>query len=166
LKYLIRSSTDVICHCKCPEADALVAHPIGAQAGCPWCGCGWLWSCTVCRKSFTFAKVVDLPMPYADFVHDDALRWGMSADEVNGKRGGRLVAQGAEILKRFTAPLLVDREYVLLDQCAVLAYEPVIGLVGKVRVHDFPLPPQTVARKAGNEELELLLDSRYWAGEL
>jgi hypothetical protein len=27
---------------------------------CPWCGCGWLFTCSRCRKAFTFAEGFEL----------------------------------------------------------------------------------------------------------
>jgi hypothetical protein len=52
--YLCKDNDDLISHCTCREA--LVAPP--GQADCPWCGCGWLFSCLSCRKAFTFARAV------------------------------------------------------------------------------------------------------------
>jgi len=55
LHYLRKACDAGVCHCRCTPEDALVQLPPG-QLDCPWCGCGWLWSCAKCHKAFTFAE--------------------------------------------------------------------------------------------------------------
>lgn len=52
--FLAKANNEGICHCKCEQA--LISWP--GQMDCPWCGCGWLFTCMKCRNAFTFAKVV------------------------------------------------------------------------------------------------------------
>src|SRR5262249_18861030 len=52
--YLRKANNDLVSHCACAQADALVTAP--SQMDCPWCGCGWLFICSRCRKAFTFAE--------------------------------------------------------------------------------------------------------------
>ena len=54
--YLRKSSDEVINHCHC--GDGRISYP--GQMDCPWCGCGWLFSCLTCRKAFTFAEGFEL----------------------------------------------------------------------------------------------------------
>ena len=68
VKYIAKANNDVLSHCQC--ADTLAAGP--AQLDCPWCGCGWLFSCIKCRKAFTFGRVVSAPVDSAD----SPLGWG------------------------------------------------------------------------------------------
>src|SRR5262249_61690671 len=56
--YLRKANNDLVSHCACAQADALVTAP--SQMDCPWCGCGWLFICSRCRKAFTFAEVVEV----------------------------------------------------------------------------------------------------------
>ena len=44
--YLKKASNELISHCGCEESR--ISYP--AQMDCPWCGCGWLFSCITCRK--------------------------------------------------------------------------------------------------------------------
>jgi hypothetical protein len=41
-----------VCWCDCPAGTEVEASP----RSCPWCGCGWLWFCTTCRKAVTVAQ--------------------------------------------------------------------------------------------------------------
>lgn len=56
--YLAKADNTGICHCECEEA--IISWP--GQMDCPWCGCGWLFTCMKCRKAFTFAQPVRLDM--------------------------------------------------------------------------------------------------------
>lgn len=54
--YLRKANDDVVSHCQC--GDGRIGYP--PQMDCPWCGCGWLFSCTNCQKVFMFAIGVEL----------------------------------------------------------------------------------------------------------
>jgi hypothetical protein len=56
--YLQKANDDFVSHCRCHRGDALISSP--AQMDCPWCGCGWLFTCGVCRKAFAFAEGVEI----------------------------------------------------------------------------------------------------------
>ena len=42
-----------LCFCVCPVEETLAYT---GQKDCPWCGCGWLWSCYRCGKAFSVAQ--------------------------------------------------------------------------------------------------------------
>ena len=54
-KVLVKASNEILSHCSCDLAFAT-----NGQLDCPWCGCGWLFTCCHCRKAFTFAKVISV----------------------------------------------------------------------------------------------------------
>ena len=56
--YLRKANNDLVSHCRCAKEDALISSP--CQMDCPWCGCGWLFTCSRCRKAFTFAEGVEV----------------------------------------------------------------------------------------------------------
>src|SRR5262249_6838134 len=56
--YLRKASDELVSHCRCAESEALITSP--GQMDCPWCGCGWLFICSRCRKAFTFAEGVEV----------------------------------------------------------------------------------------------------------
>ncbi len=56
--YLVKADDRLHSTCRC--AQGLAGFPI--QADCPWCGCGWLFTCTRCGKPFTFARAEWIPV--------------------------------------------------------------------------------------------------------
>jgi hypothetical protein len=74
-KYLEKANNDTLSFCQCESALASVP----GQLDCPWCGCGYLISCTYCRKSFTYARVVEIDMTYAEILTADRKRGGYDA---------------------------------------------------------------------------------------
>lgn len=62
-KILVKANDELISHCRCDTAFAT-----NGQLDCPWCGCGWLFTCAQCRRAFTFAKVIEV-----DVAPDDAM---------------------------------------------------------------------------------------------
>lgn len=52
-KFFFKANNDVLSHCSCENVPAMST----GQLDCPWCGCGWMISCSKCTKSFVFAEV-------------------------------------------------------------------------------------------------------------
>jgi hypothetical protein len=69
--YLTKADDRLVSHCAC--ADVLVAYP--SQAACPWCGCGWLFSCMSCGKSFSFARGVEVDATWEGLADRDLTRY-------------------------------------------------------------------------------------------
>jgi hypothetical protein len=67
--FLTKASDMVISHCRCPSENALIMFP--AQMDCPWCGCGWLFTCRTCRKAFTFATAVEVEASLEELARQD-----------------------------------------------------------------------------------------------
>lgn len=62
--YLQKASNDLVSHCQCENSQAQITAP--SQMDCPWCGCGWLFICSRCRKAFTFAEGVEVGESWSD----------------------------------------------------------------------------------------------------
>ena len=77
IKLLAKANDDVLSHCRC--VGSLASMP--SQLDCPWCGCGWLISCTQCRRAFTFARVVEADTDYRAFVSEDRARGEYNDDD-------------------------------------------------------------------------------------
>ena len=79
--YLAKANDNLVSHCRC--AEALITFP--PQMDCPWCGCGWLFTCIVCRKAFTFAKGVVVSEPWEETAKRDLRNRGKepTVDEVS-----------------------------------------------------------------------------------
>ncbi len=67
VRALMKSSNDLLSFCDCDRAFA--TH---GQMDCPWCGCGWLFTCAKCRRAFTFAELRDVPESYEDIARIEA----------------------------------------------------------------------------------------------
>lgn len=65
--WLVRDSQDLINWCTC-EIGIAGSLP---QLDCPWCGCGWLFSCIQCRKAFTFARAAFVDMSLDELASQD-----------------------------------------------------------------------------------------------
>jgi hypothetical protein len=66
-KALIKANDDLVSWCKC----AWPAYASSGQLDCPWCGCGWLFTCASCRRAFTFAKVVYAEVPLRQIMQQE-----------------------------------------------------------------------------------------------
>jgi hypothetical protein len=128
--YLIKANNDLISHCKCEHAIAVTP----AQLDCPWCGCGWLFVCSVCRKGFTFAKAVqaeEMPTGFAD------------------------------IEPQFNS-LEIGKTYVYLDGTFISTEADGVHFKGIHSSHDLSVVPQVEALKDPSIIKDLLRNSSYW----
>src|SRR5687768_15525058 len=71
--YLKKATAELVSNCKCD--DGRITYP--PQQGCPWCGCGWLFTCISCRKAFTFATPVELETTWEELAIADWKGWGL-----------------------------------------------------------------------------------------
>jgi hypothetical protein len=152
--YLAKANDDVISHCQCRPEDALITWP--PQMDCPWCGCGWLFTCIHCRKAFTFAKPVSVNLTLAQLGRLD-LR-NRSGEEPADDDVERWV-RGMDILLRHIIP---RETYVCLDGYFLPANSEAVTFEGWAARHDLPRLPQSEA-VTNPRVLELTLANRgYW----
>lgn len=141
--YLVKASNDVLSFCHCE--DAPVSFP--AQMSCPWCGCGWMFSCIECRKCFIFARAVERRESLDELVERDVLRY-LGARKVPRAIVEGMVAEHLEYFCRALDGVEVGHEYVILD-----GHLFDTGRKGPVRFegwyarHDLDVLPQVRARE-------------------
>jgi hypothetical protein len=76
---------------------------------CPWCGCGWLFTCINCRQAFTFAKAVVVDEPWEEIGRRHVQnRWGKPPEENE-------VPRWVDAMKELLAGIEPRKEYVYLD---------------------------------------------------
>src|SRR5438045_9747402 len=75
--YLRKANSDLIDHCKC--GGGYISSP--GQMDCPWCGCGWLFTCVDCRKAFTFAEAVEVDFTLEEMARRNRKHWGRAGTE-------------------------------------------------------------------------------------
>jgi hypothetical protein len=73
-KFFFKANDDVLSHCRCEGAPAMSE----GQLDCPWCGCGWMISCSQCGKSFIFAEVRETDIPLIELGRREVARRGIT----------------------------------------------------------------------------------------
>jgi hypothetical protein len=152
ITYLKKASDDLISFCSC--GDGRMAFP--AQMDCPWCGCGWLFSCITCRKAFTFAKGVEIEGTWEEIARDDIRnKWKEEPSEED-------VASWIEAMKEILADVQVGERYVILDGSVIQADADNVKFDGWAAHHEFPTMPQV--RALANKAIldEELGNREYW----
>jgi hypothetical protein len=151
IKLLAKAGNEVLSHCRCVAPMASVP----GQLDCPWCGCGWLISCTECRKAFTFARVVEVDTDYETFVRQDRGRgeFEHSDDEIRRQ---------AEMLEWMLEPFSPGQKIVYLDGAYFALDEAVEDFEGVYASHNFSELPHALALKNSAHLNALLGDKDYW----
>lgn len=166
MKWLV-AIQEGICWCKC---DRGVSTPIGdGQFDCPWCGCGWLFSCVQCRKAFTYARVVEVDTePTALATLNVERFFHVSADKFDaGHR--KAVEQQASAIAKASSTLILGTECVVLDgklfklKHGDAAFSTIsltfTGMYARHRLTDLP---QQTFRKDQKGLIDFLGDRDYW----
>lgn len=138
-----------ICWCKCPLEEA-IAKPTGAL-DCPWCGCGWLFTCSTCRKAFMIGEAVEVSGTLEDMVRKEYQSWGIEEPtdaELAGPQGH---------LQQVQTRLEFGELYVHMDSMAVLLNSKPFTVEGERRKHFFKEAPHLTPRGIG-----MLKDQGYW----
>jgi hypothetical protein len=150
--YLVRASDRLVCHCRCDPA--YITFP--PQMDCPWCGCGWLFTCTKCRKAFTFARGIVLNEPWrATALRDLAGKWGRDPEEDE-------IEQWIEAMQVILKDVVEGQEYVCVDGWVIGADEEAVVMDGWHSRHELPFVPH-VAALTDPEIMESILSNRdYW----
>ena len=151
-RFLVKANNDLISFCKC--TDALVGAP--NQLSCPWCGCGWLWTCMNCRKAFTFARCTIIDDPWIELAKRD-LRFD-SDKNLNDDD----LQDWVSIMQELLLEMHVDGEYVYLDGFAVPTDVPGIRAKGIHTSHDLNYVPQMAVLKDPSILESVLRNPEYW----
>jgi hypothetical protein len=142
-----------ISFCSCGPEEALIATP--EQLNCPWCGCGWLFVCTLCRAAFTIATAIESPKTLRELVTADAERFYESSppslDDINERLG-----QVALMLEN----IVPGKDYVYLDGRVHEVGNPV-NFTGRYGSHSLHKPPHGEPG-ATYESLRCSIGRDYW----
>ena len=159
--YLVKASNDYVSWCECEDA------PIGLprQESCPWCGCGWLFTCIHCRKAFTFARAVLLAEPLEDLARLQApmVRRLLFPDGREIKNTiARTAADWCALMRPFLRGLELGKTYVYFDGAVVRTDAGTVRLAGKRRSHDIAFVPQVRALTDPGAADPILKSVDYW----
>src|SRR5215210_3079207 len=126
--YLERANRKLVCHCACRES--LISSP--PQMDCPWCGCGWLFTCIVCRKAYAFARGVEIEQSLVELAEEDlTAKFDTKPSDVD-------VARWVEWMSVLLKGVEPGRDYVYLDGFYVPADTGPLGFEGWHAHHDLP----------------------------
>lgn len=150
--YLVKKNDEFISHCTCTES--LVGEP--GQLDCPWCGCGWLFSCTKCRKAFSFAVAAEIDKTWEEIAVEDLYAYSKKqpTDEE--------IAEWVETMKAMQSELELGKTYVYLDGIFIPADEVNFSMEGWYAEHEFALVPQVAALNIPEIKKLILSNPEYW----
>lgn len=103
-KFIFKTNDDILSFCTCEGAPAMSS----GQLDCPWCGCGWMISCSRCTKSFVFAEIRETQIPLVELGWREAAARGLTVTEQE-------VAEWVEGMAEALAPFEVGDVIVYLD---------------------------------------------------
>jgi hypothetical protein len=123
---------------------------------CPWCGCGWLFSCTTCRKAFTFARGVEVDESWEELARRDLVgKWTATPSEEN-------IEEWINAMKALLSKVKVGKQYVCLDGLIIPTDASDVRFRGWHSEHELEFVPQ-VAALDDNSVMENILSSvEYW----
>lgn len=150
--YLRKANDDVVSHCSC--GDGRVTFP--PQMDCPWCGCGWLFTCVTCRKAFTFADAVELDGSWETIARED-LRNGTGDDPSDDE-----VASWIEAMQDLLADIEAGKRYVILDGAVLPIDATNVEFDGWHAHHQFAELPQAQALDDATALKAQLGKRAYW----
>jgi len=152
--YLRKANDDLISFCMCDKAEALISEP--GQMDCPWCGCGWLFTCMKCRKAFTFAEGFEVGKSWEDLADRDIRGFYEHAPEP------RETQAWTASMKSLLQDAQVGEQYVYFDGHVIPRSAESVHFVGWNSKHELGFLPH-VAALEDPEILDGLLRSvDYW----
>lgn len=150
--YLVKDNDDLCCHCSC--SDAMITFP--PQMDCPWCGCGWLFTCTTCGKAFTFARAVEVQSTWEQLALCDLMgRWHTSPSDED-------VVEWIAAMRALLAHVEVGKQYVCLDGRFIPTDEQGLQFEGWHAKHDLDFIPQVMALNDYFVMENILSNEEYW----
>jgi hypothetical protein len=152
--YLAKDGTDFVCYCTCE--NGLITSP--AQMDCPWCGCGWLFTCLECRKAFAFARGVEVNESWEELAVRDLTNTG------GKKPAPKEVKSWVATMKKLMTHVAVGRRYVYFDGAIIPCDSDRLQFDGRHSLHDLPYVPQVAAINDESVLPEVLTNEEYWQG--
>jgi len=150
--FLAKANDNLISHCTCQQT--WIGAP--AQMACPWCGCGWLFTCPQCRRAFTFARAEPCDLTWEQLAHRDLDSMGRRQPTQED------IDEWIGFMKLLTQDIEPGKEYVYIDAWVFPVGETNLQFTGMHAWHELTVVPQ-VAALADRKSLEQSLANRlYW----
>ena len=152
--YLRKANSDVIDQCKC--SGGYVSSP--GQMDCPWCGCGWQFTCSNCRKAFTFADAVEVDFTLEEMAERDLQHWKRAGKKLSAEE----VQEWVDFMQLFLRDLELGKRYVYFDGVVIAADADGATFEGFHSSHDLAVVPQVEALRDESIISDLLRNPQYW----
>jgi len=152
--WLIRDNHDLVSWCTC-DTGIVGSLP---QMDCPWCGCGWLFSCVSCRKCFTFARAERIPESLEDIARQDIKGFSKKAKPSDSE-----IAEWIESNSWMIDNLEEGDRVVVLDGAVIpVNHRGPLKYKGWFAKHNLRWLPQVRALKHPEIEETVLSSIDYW----
>jgi hypothetical protein len=129
-KFMFKANDDIVSFCACEDVPAMSS----GQLDCPWCGCGWLFSCSRCTKSFVFAEVRLTDIPLLELGRQEAAVRGLTVTEEEIAEWAESMATAFDDFEVGDVIVYLDGEYWHRDATDI-AFE---GLYARHRLDRLP----------------------------
>jgi hypothetical protein len=150
--YLVKANNDFVSFCQCDEA--LITSP--PQLDCPWCGCGWLFTCMNCRMAFAFAKAVETDNNWEDLARKDLhARWG-------AQPAAEAITEWTSFMKRYLREAKPGETYVAFDGRIIPTSQERLDFDGWHSTHKLEFVPQVRALSDPSVWENILASANYW----
>ena len=152
IAYLRKANDDVIPHCSCD--DARITYP--PQMDCPWCGCGWPFTCISCRKAFTFAEGVEIETTWEELARE------YIRGRVRSEPTGDDVAAWVSDMKLILEDVEPGQMYVILDGVVLPVNSGPLEFSGLCAHHRLDSVPHLQALTNHSVIEQQLANREYW----
>lgn len=149
--YLVKDNDDLCSNCSCETA--YITFP--PQMDCPWCGCGWLFSCTCCRKAFTFARGVEVDESWEELARRDLAAWHRPPTEDD-------IEEWIKAMQALLSKVEIGKQYVCLDGYIIPSDASGVSFRGWHSEHDLDFVPQVAALDDYFVMENILSNVEYW----
>lgn len=151
-KFLYKANDNVLSFCTCVAEPAMST----AQLDCPWCGCGWLISCSKCKKAFTFAEVRETDVSLFELGRREAIARNL------GPVAASDIQDWADAMAEALEPFEVGDIVVYLDGGYFTVDSTDVEFDGYFAHHKLAQLPHAEALKNPDRLYEILGDMSYW----
>jgi hypothetical protein len=123
---------------------------------CPWCGCGWLFTCSRCRKVFTFAEAVEVNESWEETA-DRTIRNLYHREPEPGE-----IEEWVGFMQLLIRGIRPGHQYVYFDGWVFPISAEGIRVDGWHSRHDLDFIPQVAALNDPNVDDALMSSKAYW----
>ena len=151
-KFLFKANDQVLSHCDCEGPPAMST----GQLDCPWCGCGWLISCSRCKTAFTYGVIKETEVPIVELGWREVAARGL--DDVTEEE----IEAWAEAMGEAFEPFEAGQTVVYLDGSYWSLDAKDVAFDGYFARHTLKTLPHAEALKRPEALREILGDKTYW----